>query len=85
MIYEEILDVNPNYITARKNLEILKSEFNDDVQPMSNNFENSNSLHHNRNSQYPEIKKQIINQKEKPSNFFDEVSVVLGSLFGFLN
>ena len=85
IIYEEILDANPNYITARKNLEILKSEFNEDVQTISKNFESTPIVYTTTESKSPEITKQIIPQKEKPSNFFDEVSVVLGSLFGFLN
>ena len=85
MIYQEILDTNPNYITAQKNLELLKSEFNDDVQTNSEIFETVPIVHVTTESKSPEITKQIIQKKEKSSNFFDEVSVVLGSLFAFLN
>ncbi|MCE2614594.1 MAG: hypothetical protein LVO36_01680 [Nitrosopumilus sp. (ex Thoosa mismalolli)] len=85
MLYEEILDENPNHITAEKNLEILKSEFNDNIQSISKNFESTPIIHTTTEIKSHEVTKQIISQKEKPSNFFDEVSVVLGSLFGFLN
>ncbi|WP_299290978.1 tetratricopeptide repeat protein, partial [Nitrosopumilus sp.] len=85
LIYEEILDANPNYITAQKNLEILKSELNNELQPISKNFEPTSIVHTITESKSSEIKKQTISQKEKSSNFFDEVSIVLGSLFGFLN
>ena len=85
MLYEEILDENPNYITAKKNLGTLKSEFDDNVESNSKNFESTPAIHATTEIKSHEVAKQIIPQKEKPSNFFDEVSVVLGSLFGFLN
>ena len=75
----------PNYLTARENLEIV----------LSSNFDISDSLD---KSSFQNISKQQsfesekINlenfEKQKPSNFFDEVSIAfstLGSLFGFLN
>lgn len=57
MIYDEILDANPNYITARKNLEILKSEFNEDVQTISKNFESTPIVYTTTESKSPQITK----------------------------
>ncbi len=72
-LYTEILEENSDYITARNNLEIALSETENVV------------------NQQPTISEKTISfesKKQKPTNFFEELSHVfssLGSLFDFLN
>jgi tetratricopeptide (TPR) repeat protein len=84
-LYDEILEQNPNYLTARKNLEIvLSSNFDIDRTASLSNVENTSDPKSS-------FSKNILisdSEKQKPSNFFDEVGIAFstfGSLFGFLN
>ncbi len=87
-LYNEILTKNSHYITARKNLEIILSETSQihNVVDTVDKFEIKNIVNHK-----PSLSEKTIlfdSKKQKPTNFFDEVSLVfssLGSLFGFLN
>jgi tetratricopeptide (TPR) repeat protein len=85
-LYNEILTKNSHYITARKNLEIILSETSQihNVVDTVDKFEIKNIVNHKS----PLSEKTILfdSKKQKPTNFFDEVSLVfssLGSLFGF--
>ena len=86
LLYNEILEKNPNYITAKKNLEIALSETSN-----FNNMNDRSSESNLNNIVYQESsiseKTSSINHKQKPTNFFEEVSLAfssLSSLFGFL-
>ncbi|MFQ5476654.1 MAG: tetratricopeptide repeat protein, partial [Nitrosopumilus sp.] len=88
LLYNEILEENPNYITASKNLEIALSQSSN-----SHNI-NDRSLKSNTyniiypESSLPETINSTNHEKQKPTNFFEEVSLAfssLGSLFSFLN
>jgi hypothetical protein len=81
-LYKQVLNQNPNYLTAAKNLKIAMSSFSDLSDDTS----------------YSKIEKTFVSEsafpektnfeKQKPANFFDEVGIAfstLGSLFGFLN
>jgi len=84
-LYDKILEQNPNYLTARKNLEIvLSSNFDIDRTVSLSNVENT----FDPKSSFSENPTILDLEKQKPSNFFDEVGIAfstLGSLFGFLN
>jgi tetratricopeptide (TPR) repeat protein len=87
-LYNEILTKNSHYITARKNLEIILSETSQihNVVDTVDKFENKNTVNHK--SSLSEKTIFFDSKKQKPTNFFEEVSLVfssLGSLFGFLN
>ena len=87
-LYNEILTKNSHYITARKNLEIVLSETSQihNVVNTVEKFENKNTI--NPKSSLSEKTILFDSKKQKPTNFFEEVSLVfssLGSLFGFLN
>jgi len=72
-LYNEILEENSDYITARNNLEIALSETENIVNQQSTITEKTISFE---------------SKKQKPTNFFEELSLAfssLGSLFGFLN
>jgi len=72
-LYNEILEENSDYITARNNLEIALSETENVVNQQSTLLEKNISFE---------------SEKQKPTNFFEELNRVfssLGSLFGFLN
>ncbi len=76
LLYNEILVKNPNYITARKNLDTALSE--------TTAFETKNIV----NQQFTLTEKTISpeSKKQKPTNFFEELSLAfssLASLFGF--
>jgi len=76
LLYEEILEENSDYLTARKNLEIALSETSESENVVD--------------KQSTETEKTISfeSKKQKPTNFFEELSLAfssLGSLFGFLN
>jgi hypothetical protein len=90
VLYNEILEQNPNYVTAKKNLNIVLSQ--------NANFSNGSLESNTKNVDYVESSSKTNSQnsaltdttseKSKPGNFFDEVGSVfstLGSLFGFLN
>ena len=71
-LYNEILEENSDYITARNNLEIALSETENVVNQQSTLLEKNISFE---------------SEKQKSTNFFEELSRVfssLGSLFGFL-
>ncbi len=88
LLYNEILEVNPDSTTTRKNLQtalsmipnfqneseiILESDIENIIYSEPSFLENDNS---------------IINEKQKTTNFFDELNIAfssLSSLFGFLN
>ncbi len=77
-LYNEILVKNPNYTTAEKNLEIALSE--------TVESETENVVY--QQSTLPEKTISFEPKKQKPTNFFEELSLAfssLGSLFGFLN
>jgi len=76
LLYNEILVKNPNYITARKNLDTALSE--------TAESETKNIV----NQQFTLTEKTISpeSKKQKPTNFFEELSLAfssLASLFGF--
>ena len=85
LLYDEILEQNPNYLTARKNLNTVLS--------LDSNLSDISSEFNIENVSYPKLalfeKIDAVNpEKQKTSNFFDEISIAfstLGSLFGFLN
>ena len=77
-MYTEILVKNPNYTAAEKNLEIALSK--------TVESETENVVY--QQSALPEKTISFEIKKQKPTNFFEELSLVfssLGSLFGFLN
>ncbi len=77
-LYNEIQVKNPNYTTASKNLEIALSE--------TTEFETENIIY--QQSTLPEKTISFESKKQKPTNFFEEISHAfssLVSLFGFLN
>jgi len=77
-LYNEILVINPNYTTTEKNLEIALSK--------TVESETENVVY--QQSTLPEKIISFESKKQKPTNFFDELSLAfssLGSLFGFLN
>ncbi|MEK0319963.1 MAG: tetratricopeptide repeat protein [Nitrosopumilus sp.] len=76
LLYNEILVKNPNYTTARKNLDTALSE--------TAESETKNIV----NQQFTLTEKTISpeSKKQKPTNFFEELSLAfssLASLFGF--
>ena len=76
LLYNEILVKNPNYTTARKNLDTALSE--------TAKSETKNIV----NQQFTLTEKTISpeSKKQKPTNFFEELSLAfssLASLFGF--
>jgi len=77
-LYNKILVENPDYTTARKNLEIALSE--------TVEFETEKIVY--TQSTLSEKTISYESKKQKPTNFFEELSLAfssLGSLFGFLN
>ena len=77
LLYDEILEKNPNYNTARKNLEIALSE---------TEFETENTIYQKSTMSEKTVSSE--SEKQKPTNFFEELSNAfssIGSLFGFLN
>jgi len=77
-LYNEILVKNPQYTTARKNLDTALSET---MEP-----ETEKIVH--QQSTLPEKTVSFESKKQKPTNFFEELSLAfssLASLFGFLN
>ncbi len=86
-LYNEILVKNPHYITARKNLETALSETSQihNLVDGMDEFETKNTVNQKHSLSEQTI---LFESKQKPTNFFEEVSFVfssLGSLFGFLN
>jgi hypothetical protein len=81
LLYNQILNQNPNYLTAAKNLKITMSLISDSSESSSDSKIEKTS--------YSESSSEKTNfEKQKPSNFIDEVGIAfstLGSLFGFLN
>ena len=88
-LYESAIEINPDYLTARKNLSILNSEYfenysfpetSQSIQQIDYQYENNITDDEPlTNTKQPEP------QKDTPANFFEEVSMVFSSLFGFLN
>jgi len=88
-LYESAIEINPDYLTARKNLSILNSEYfethslpvtSHSIQQIDYQYENNITDNETlTNTKQPEP------QKDVPANFFEEVSMVFSSLFGFLN
>jgi tetratricopeptide (TPR) repeat protein len=87
-LYHEILQKNPNYITARNNLQVALS-----MTPQIDRVVDRPAESYAQNTAFeephlPENTGSLGNEKENPSNFFDEIGHAfssLGSLFGFLN
>jgi hypothetical protein len=79
------LKQNPNYLTARENLEIVLSSNLDITRTVSElTVENTSDP----KSSFSKNITILDSEKQKPGNFFDEVGIAfstLGSLFGFLN
>lgn len=85
-LYNEILLQNPHYTTAKKNLEIELSETSQihNVDDIVDEFNTTNIL--NQKSFLDEKTILLESKKQKPTNFFEEASLVfssLVSLFGF--
>jgi len=83
LLYNEILVKNPDYTTARKNLDtvLLETSLSETAE-----FGTDNIVY--QKSSLPEKTISFESQKQKPTNFFEELSLVfssIGSLFGFLN
>jgi len=87
-LYAEILGKNPGYVTTRQNLELALSEmpqtynviFQKPIIPLK---ENNSIFEDTLNNNEP-----IKLQKEKPSNFFEQIGSMfssLRSLFGISN
>ena len=88
VLYNEILENSPDYITARNNLDIVLSQTSQihNVPNMVEEIETENIVY--QKSPLSEKTISFESKKQKPSNFFEEVSIAfssLGSLFGFLN
>ena len=81
LLYNDALQKNPDYNTARKNLKSVLSEL-----PLENQVI---SVEHESLSKETPSEKLIENnsksQTKKPSNFFEELFLSLGSFFGFHN
>ena len=86
-LYHEILQKNPDYITAKNNLQITLSmtpQINTVVDRPAESFEQNIAFE----EPPPENIDSLSNEKQKPSNFFDDVGQTfssIGSLLGFLN
>ncbi|EIJ66468.1 tetratricopeptide repeat protein [Candidatus Nitrosopumilus salaria BD31] len=87
-LYDQILEKNPDYLTARKNLDtvlLLNADVTDsDHASTDSNIENI------AYAESSESEKIIPNnqKKQEPTDFINELSLVfstLGSLFGFMN
>ena len=88
-LYESAIAINPDYLTARKNLSTLNSEYFEShplpvkstpIQQIDYQYENNITVNETlTNSKQSELQKDI------PVTFFEEVSMVFSSLFGFLN
>ncbi len=84
LLYNDALQKNPDYNTARKNLKLVLSEL-----PLENQVI---SVEHESLSEKTPSEKLFENnsksQTKKPSNFFEEIALAfssLGSFFGFHN
>ncbi len=87
LLYNEILEKNSNYNTARTNLEIALSQIPNyyNMNDRSSEFDVENTIYLESS---PEKISLVNYKKQKPANFFEEVSLTfssLGSLFSFLN
>jgi tetratricopeptide (TPR) repeat protein len=85
LLYNVAIQKNPDYNTAKQNLQLVLSEL-----PPENNIQyvESESSFDEINSEMFQIENSSKSQITKPSNFFEELSLVfssLSSLFGFRN
>lgn len=85
LLYSEIIEQNPNYLTARENLEIItSSSFNISGDSSKTNVENISNFESH-------VYEKIISidfEKQKTNTFLDEFGLAfstLGSLFNFIN
>lgn len=89
ILYESAIEKNPNYITARKNLSLISNELIQEKQVVSEKqtIQKPILIVQNDNPQEEIVNEIPMDTKtEKPSNFFEEISLAfssLGSLFGF--
>ncbi|WP_255430844.1 tetratricopeptide repeat protein [Candidatus Nitrosopumilus sp. SW] len=84
MLYNEIIEENPNYYTARTNLNnalSLKSEIQETSEV--SNVEESEIETLSNEKTLPEKIIPKENENEKQPNFFEEITRVFSSLFGF--
>jgi len=84
-LYESAIAKNPNYTTAKENLSVLNSQIPPSVpvvlKPQLNqNYEPGNDVSVMRDL----TSKETSDSSNESFNFFEEVSVVFSSLFGFL-
>ncbi|MFB5624519.1 MAG: tetratricopeptide repeat protein, partial [Nitrosopumilus sp.] len=83
LLYNQVLNQNPNYLTAAKNLRIAMSAIPD--LPSDSSISDIEKITY---FESPEKTTSTDFEKQKPNDFFEEVSIAfstLGSLFGFLN
>ena len=87
-LYAEVLGKNPSYTTAKQNLELLLSEMPQKnsgiIQKQTPQLEENNSSVSKQSKNYEQIKLQ----KEKSTNFFEQVDSMLSSIvsiFGISN
>jgi len=83
LLYTDAIQKNPDYTTARKNLKSVLSEL-----PLENQV--ISVKHEPLSEEIPsekliEIENNSKSQTKKPSNFFEELFLSLGSFFGFHN
>ena len=87
LLYREILEKNPDYIAAKNNYEIalsLTPQISDIIDQPLNDYDENTIFQKPLLSEIPD---PLNYQKQKPTNFFEEVQNVfsnLGSLFTFL-
>jgi len=84
-LYESVIAKNPNYTTAKENLLVLNSQIPPSVpvvlKPQLNqNYESGNDVSVMRDL----TSKETSDSSNESFNFFEEISVVFSSLFGFL-
>ncbi|MCV0399958.1 MAG: tetratricopeptide repeat protein [Nitrosarchaeum sp.] len=84
-LYESAIAKNPSYITAKENLSILNSQIPPNIPVVLKTQSNQN---HESNNDVSVIHgltgKETSDSLNESFNFFEEMSVVFSSLFGFL-
>ena len=94
-LYNEALEKSSDYDTARKNLQLVLQEFSMGSKVVFTEYHSTSAdipsnvvSSKDTSSQKLQTENNLTLQTKNPSNFFDEISLVLsslGSLFGFHN
>ncbi len=85
-LYNEAIQKNPDYSTARKNLKLVLSELSMENKMIP--VENKSLSDEIQSEKIFQTENNSKHQTKKPSNFFEEISLIfssLGHLFGFQN